>query len=309
MLPETRSELAVPMLVGNRVVGVLDVQAKAVGRFDDNDVQVKSTLAAQIAIAVENARAFAAAEAQAERERATAERLREVDRLKSQFLANMSHELRTPLNSIIGYSEVLLDGDDGALSSDALEDVTTIHSSGRHLLAIINDILDLAKIEAGEMRIERQRVTLDTVAQGVLDSASVLVKERPVSLALVKQEDVPPVFADELRLRQIITNLVSNAVKFTESGTVTIELGCAEGQHAFVKVIDTGIGIAPSDLGAIFEQFRQVDGSSTRRAGGTGLGLTITRHLIHLHGGEIHVESELGKGSTFWFTLPLVERQ
>ena len=247
------------------------------------------------------------AEEQAAREHATAERLREVDRLKSQFLANMSHELRTPLNSIIGYSEMLLDGDDGELGTEAVEDVNTIYSSGRHLLAIINDILDLAKIEAGEMRIDRKSVMLDKVASSVINSAAVLIKDKPVELLMSKREDVPPVFADELRLRQIITNLVSNAVKFTESGTVLVEVGCSDEQHAYIKVVDTGIGIAKDDLGTIFEQFRQVDGSSTRRAGGTGLGLTITRHLIHLHSGEIFVESELGKGSTFWFTLPLME--
>ena len=146
--------------------------------------------------------------------------------MKSQFLANMSHELRTPLNSIIGYSEILLDGDDGELTPDADEDVNTIYSSGQHLLAIINDILDLAKIEAGQMNVSRHEVVLGESIKKVLDSAAVLVKQKAVKLVQRADEKIPAVYADKLRLRQIVMNLVSNAVKFTDSGSVTVSYGC-----------------------------------------------------------------------------------
>ncbi len=298
LLPDTKSEMAVPMIVGDEVIGVLDVQASVTNYFTEEDVRIETTLADQIAIAVRNARAF-------ERERLTAERLREVDRLKSQFLANMSHELRTPLNSIIGYSEVLLDGGDGDLTDDAVEDVQTIHGSGQHLLAIINDILDLAKIEAGQMQISRQSADLVKFLGEVVHAGQILVKDKPVTLTLVKEGDVANVYADPIRLRQIVWNLVSNAVKFTEKGEVIVTVGMQDEKTVYVRVTDTGIGIQPEHVGLVFDQFRQVDGSSTRRAGGTGLGLTITRHLVRLHGGDVYVESEFGEGSSFWFTLPV----
>jgi signal transduction histidine kinase len=298
LLPDTRSEMAVPLIVGNRLVGVLDVQSDHPDRFTATDVRVMTTLADQIAVAVENARAY-------QRQAETAERLREVDRLKSEFLANMSHELRTPLNSIIGYSEVLLDGIDGDLSEDAVEDVKAIHSSGQHLLYIINDILDLAKIEARQMQLDRQEVELAQFAQEVIHAAEILVKNKPVELRLEQAANIPTIYADPVRLRQIIWNILSNAVKFTEQGTVTVQLDMANDEMAAVRVTDTGIGIRNEDLPLVFDQFRQVDGSSTRRAGGTGLGLTITRQLVQLHGGEIHAESSLGTGSTFWFTMPV----
>jgi PAS domain S-box-containing protein len=302
LLPDTKSEMAVPMIVGGEVIGVLDVQANVPNHFTEEDVRIETTLADQVAVAVRNAFAFA-------RERNTAERLREVDRLKSQFLANMSHELRTPLNSIIGYSEVLLDGGDGDLTEDAVEDIQTIHGSGQHLLAIINDILDLAKIEAGQMQITRQNADLVKFLSEVVHAGQILVKDKPVTLTFVKEGDIANVYADPIRLRQIVWNLVSNAVKFTEQGDVTVTIGMQDEKTVYVRVTDSGIGIQPGDVHLVFEQFRQVDGSSTRRAGGTGLGLTITRHLVRLHGGEIYVESEFGEGSSFWFTLPVYEQQ
>lgn len=307
LLPETQSELAIPMLVGETLIGVLDVQSNQVNRFTQEDVRIQTALASQVAVAVQNARAFRLLAEQAEREKQIAERLRDVDRLKSQFLANMSHELRTPLNSIIGYSEILLDGDDGELSAEAAEDVSTIYNSGKHLLAIINDILDLAKIESGQMTIDLRPIDLHPFINEIVQTSQVLVKNKQVVLEVIETPDMPAVKADRLRLRQIITNLVSNAVKFTETGSVTLRYGVTNEAQAFIEVKDTGIGVKPENLDRIFEQFSQVDGSSTRRAGGTGLGLTITRHFVHMHGGEIMVESDFGKGSTFRFTLPLVE--
>jgi PAS domain S-box-containing protein len=299
LLPETRSEMAVPMLVAGELIGVLDVQARTPNRFDAEDAQIKTTLAAQIGAAIQNAQAYTEIEQ-------TAERLREVDRMKSQFLANMSHELRTPLNSIIGYSEILIEGMDGDLSDDALEDVHAIHDSGKHLLGLINEILDQAKIEAGQMQLDWQVVSITETAHEVAKMGVALRKDKPIELRVDVVGDIPAVRADSFRLRQIMLNLVSNAIKFTEQGTVTIRLSKDEDLNRVrVSVIDTGVGISEDNLGVIFERFSQVDNSSTRRVGGTGLGLTITRQLVEMHGGTIEVSSKLGEGSTFSFTLEI----
>jgi PAS domain S-box-containing protein len=298
LLPDTRSEMSVPMIVGNELLGVLDVQASRVGRFVDEDVRIFDTLSRQIGIALLNARLY-------QEQLETAEQLREVDKLKSEFLASMSHELRTPLNSIIGYAEVILDGLDGPLNEELEEDVGAIHGSGKLLLNLINDILDLAKIEAGQMELEYAEVDVKEFMSRILDSSRILVKDKPVDLKLNVEDSVPAtIHADPVRLQQIVNNLISNAAKFTEQGSITLNT-TAENGDVRVSVIDTGTGIDEDKLEVIFERFRQADQSSTRRAGGTGLGLDITRRLVHMHGGEIHVTSTLGEGSTFSFTLPL----
>jgi len=299
LLPLTQSEMAVPLVVGGELIGVLDVQSDERNRFDDEDVKIKTILADQVAVAVRNAEAF-------DRERRTIERLREVDRLKQEFLANMSHELRTPLNSIIGYSEVLIDGVDGELSEEAVEDVQAIYGSGKHLLNIINEILDLAKIEAGQMQLLRKPMQLTDVLEDIVHSSQILAKKKGVDLRIEQKSSLGLISADKVRMNQIMLNLVSNAVKFTEQGEVVVSYGTVENK-ACVWVQDTGIGMSAADLEVIFERFRQADGSSTRRAGGTGLGLTITRQLIEMHGGEIFVQSELDKGTTLWFLLPLMD--
>ncbi|MGB7339572.1 MAG: GAF domain-containing protein [Phototrophicaceae bacterium] len=300
MLPETRSELAIPMLVGDELIGVLDLQSEVADRFDPEDIRTQSTLASQISVAVRNAQAF-------ERERRTIERLREVDRLKQEFLANMSHELRTPLNSIIGYSEVLLDGIDGDLTEDAVEDVEAIHTSGRHLLSIINEILDLAKIDAGQMRLGRQEKDVVEILKHIVVSSQVLVKDKPVDILLEEASPVAMAYIDPVRMNQIMLNLVGNAIKFTEEGCITVRYGMLNDDYLQIEIIDTGMGMNAQQLALIFQRFRQVDGSSTRRAGGTGLGLTITKQLVEMHGGEIDVTSDVGKGSNFFFTLPVLE--
>jgi PAS domain S-box-containing protein len=305
LLPATKSEMSVPMLVRGQLIGVLDVQSDEISHFTEDDLRVKSILASQVGIALQNARAFTELEQRAQEERRTAEQLRELDRLKSQFLANMSHELRTPLNSIIGYAEVLMDGVDGELSDDAVEDVTAIYDSGRHLLSIINEVLDLAKIEAGQMQLDRREMSLPELVQEVVRSGQILVKDKDVQLTLSEDSAVTKIVADQLRLKQIIWNLVSNAVKFTEHGSVTVQYGSLDSENVYVKVVDTGIGIGEEKQQLIFERFSQVDGSSTRRAGGTGLGLTITQQLVRMHGGDIRVESKLGEGSIFTLTLPV----
>jgi signal transduction histidine kinase len=235
--------------------------------------------------------------------------LREVDRLKSEFLASMSHELRTPLNSIIGYAEVLLDGIDGDLGEEMREDVGAIHGSGKHLLNLINDILDLAKIEAGQMDLIRDNVELKPLVQEVMTTAKVLLMGKPVDLVVDIDESLPLVDADALRLRQILSNLITNAIKFTQEGSITVRAEPHEADPSLllVSVIDTGIGIKAEHLPLVFERFRQVDQSATRRVGGTGLGLAITRQLVQMHGGDLWVQSEVGVGSIFTFTMPAAQ--
>src|SRR5574341_37630 len=259
--------------------------------------QVYGVLIPQLAALVENRRLFDQAVQ-------TAEQLREVDRLKNEFLANMSHELRTPLNSIIGYSELLIDDLSGKLDEMSIEDLKAIHSSGHHLLAIINDILDLAKIEAGRLQLNLEEIGLPDLIPAVVEMSRVQLKDKPaVDLRLELEDGLPTVKADVVRLRQIVWNLLSNAIKFTEKGHVRV-ITWRDGQYVYLSVEDTGIGIPEQYHRTIFDQFRQVDGSATRKAGGTGLGLTISRELVHLHGGDLWVESQVGMGSTFTVKLP-----
>ncbi len=234
--------------------------------------------------------------------------LEAANRHKSEFLANMSHELRTPLNAIIGFSEVLGERYFGELTDKQDEYVKDIHGSGRHLLSLINDILDLSKIEAGKMVLEPSQFDLPAA----LENALTLVKERAqrhgVRLALEIDPSLSQISADERKFKQILLNLLSNAVKFTpEGGSVRV---CAKTNHAWVEidVCDTGCGIAPEDHSAVFEEFRQVGTDRGRKAEGTGLGLALVKRLVELHGGVIQLESALGRGSTFSFTLPF-ERQ
>jgi GAF domain-containing protein/HAMP domain-containing protein len=300
LLPRTRSEMAVPLIAGEAVIGVLDVQSDEPDHFTPEDIEVQMTLASQVAVAVQNARLYT------EQVRA-ADRLREVDRLKSEFLASMSHELRTPLNSIIGYAEVLLDGIDGDLTDEMTEDISAIHGSGKHLLNLINDILDLAKIEAGQMDLVVEEVELIGLAEDLFSISRVLVKNKPVELVLDIPEDLPHLHVDVLRLRQIISNLLTNAIKFTEKGSITLYAHMHEPDPNMIEigVRDTGVGMKPEHLALIFDRFRQVDQSHTRRAGGTGLGLSIMRQLVEMHGGQVWVDSQLGVGSVFAFTVPM----
>ncbi len=246
-------------------------------------------------------------EINAELERRIAQRtaqLADANRHKSEFLANMSHELRTPLNAIIGFSEALDARMFGELNDKQAEYIRDIHSSGRHLLSLINDILDLSKVEAGRMELALSEFD----ATQALEAAMALVRERAarqgIRLALEPAPDLGAIRADERRLKQVLLNLLSNAVKFTPpGGCVTMRARRASGALE-VSVSDTGVGIAPEDHEAIFEEFRQVGGDATRKAEGTGLGLALTRRLVALHGGTIRVESEPGRGSTFTFTIP-----
>jgi signal transduction histidine kinase len=300
LLPQTRSELALPLVAGDRVLGVLDVQDDQPGRFDQSDLNVFSTLAGQVATALQNADYF-------EEIQQSAERLREVDRLKSEFLANMSHELRTPLNSILGYTEVMLMGLNGDLDPETITDVQAIYDNGKHLLRLINDILDLAKIEAERLTLNIEDVEIAPLLEEVKTNNAGLLVNKPVEMTLQVEADLPSIRADHVRLSQVLNNLVSNAAKFTDQGHITMR-AFNEGGWVCLEVEDTGIGIQESDLETIFEQFHQGDGSYKKRVEGTGLGLAITRHLVQMHGGSISVRSQPGQGSTFSVRLPVESR-
>ena len=286
--PHTRSELIVPIRQGNLLLGAINLESSKLNNFQDSDLRLVEAMSDQAAVAITNARV---------------ERMREVDRLKTQFLANMSHELRTPLNSIIGFSRVMLRGIDGPLTEMQNTDLTSIYNSGQHLLGLINNILDISKIEAGKMELSIEPVNLVDVAKTVMSTAIALIKDKPIKLESDVPQDLPTVMADQTRIRQIILNLVSNAAKFTEKGFIRLRMTPAP-QEVLISVTDTGIGIPADKLGHIFEEFTQVDASTTRKYGGTGLGLAITRSFVEMHKGRIWVESELGVGSTFTFTLP-----
>jgi signal transduction histidine kinase/CheY-like chemotaxis protein/HAMP domain-containing protein len=297
--PSTRSFVGVPLIFREQVFGVLSVQSYQANAYSPEAVELLSTIATQASIAIQNAQAY-------QRLVETAEQLREVDRLKTQFLANMSHELRTPLNSIIGFSRVMLKGIDGPLTDLQEADLSSIYNSGQHLLGLINSILDMSKIEAGKMDLSFEELQLSEIFDAVLSTTRALVKDQPVELRSEVPEDLPAVWADAQRVRQILINLMSNAAKFTEEGHITLK-AAAGPENVKISVIDTGIGIDPEAQSRLFIPFQQVDASTTRRAGGTGLGLAISRRFVEMQGGEIWVESEVGEGSAFSFTLPIYQ--
>jgi len=294
-----RSVLAVPLLVEERVLGALVVQRQESGRFDPEVVNLLQTFATQSALAIQNARLFREIEVKSHQ-------LEVASQHKSEFMANMSHELRTPLNAIIGFSEVLTDRMFGELNDKQEEYLKDIHASGAHLLSLINDILDLSKIEAGRMELE----LTDFDLPAAIENALMLVRERAGRRSIALQASIDDrlgqIQADERKVRQVILNLLSNAIKFTpEGGRIDVGAVLTDGFVA-VSVRDTGIGIALEDQEKVFEEFRQV-GAAAKKIEGTGLGLTLCRKFVELHGGKIWVESELGAGSTFTFSIPLRE--
>jgi len=240
--------------------------------------------------------------------------LREADRLKNEFVANMSHELRTPLNSIIGFAQVILNGIDGPLTDDQRTDLTAIYTSGQHLLNLVNGILDLSKIAAGKMILKREWISFKDLTLGVMPTILPLVEGKPIELHEEIAENLPPLHVDRLRIRQIILNLLSNAAKFTDRGSITLRAELrthnedsvpCPAPYLLCSVTDTGIGIDEKDFPIVFEEFRQVDSSTTRRAGGSGLGLPISKKFVELHDGCMWLESKVGQGSIFYFALPV----
>ena len=236
--------------------------------------------------------------------RETNAQLSRASQFKSEFLAKMSHQLRTPLTAIIGFCEVLTQGMDGELSRDQAQDVGEIQRSGLVLLELVNDILDLSKIEAGKVEVTLQEVDLPSVVDQVIASMRQIAEAKALKLSCDLSSEVSKVKADPVRVREILTNLVSNAIKFTSTGSVAIR-GLPVGAMAEISVLDTGIGIEPAAHQRIFEEFQQASDKISRNYGGTGLGLSIARKLVELQGGQMGLESEPGKGSRFWFTLPL----
>ena len=293
-----RSLLAIPLLFEQRIVGALAIWRQEVGRFAPEIVNVLQMFATQSALAFQNARLFREIEDKSRQ-------LEAASRHKSEFLANMSHELRTPLNAVIGFSEVLIQRMFGALNDKQDEYLKDIYASGQHLLSLINDILDLSKIEAGRMELAPAPFHLPSA----LENAVTLVRERAGRHGIALQLDIDPrlgeLVGDERKVKQVLLNLLSNAVKFTpEGGRISLKAGLTDGAVE-IAVSDTGIGIAPEDQATIFEEFRQVGTDETRKQEGTGLGLTLAKKFVELHGGKIWVQSELGRGSTFTFTLPV----
>src|SRR5229473_326960 len=297
-----RAVLVMPLLRPDRIVGALVVRRKQPGEFPKGIVELLDTFAVQSVVAIQNARLF----------REIEEKGRELEiasKHKSQFLANMSHELRTPLNAILGYSELILDSIYGDMPAKAHAVLERVQVNGRHLLGLINDVLDLSKIEAGQLTLSLSDYSLGDVVHGVVAAVEPLAAEKRLAFTAQVAPDLPPARGDERRLSQVLLNLVGNAIKFTDKGEVKIAASVANGSFT-VAVCDTGPGIAASDQAKIFEEFQQADNSSTRQKGGTGLGLAIAKRIIEMHGGRLWVESSLGQGSTFSFTLPVrVEQQ
>jgi GAF domain-containing protein len=292
-----RAVLAIPMIHQDRLVGCLGVTRNRPGDFPPETIDLLRTFATQSALAIQNARLFREIEDKSRQ-------LEVASQHKSEFLANMSHELRTPLNAIIGFSEVLTERMFGELNEKQEEYLKDIYASGQHLLSLINDILDLSKIEAGRMELDLNEFDLPTA----IDNALMLVRERAGRRSIALYTDIDKrlgqIQADERKVRQVVLNLLSNAVKFTpEGGRIEVAALLTDGSVE-VSVSDTGVGIAPEDQEAIFEEFRQV-GTADKKVEGTGLGLALSRKFVELHGGRIWVTSTLGEGSTFTFTIPV----
>ena len=303
LLPDTRSEMAIPMIAGDKVLGVFNVHSVNLNHFTEEDANIYTTLASQVAVSLQNARLYA-------EQAATVAQLRELDRLKSSFLANMSHELRTPLNSILGFSDVMLEELDGPLTENMRNDLGLIQKNGQHLLHLINDVLDMAKIESGKLNLNIEKFNLQEVIEEVTSITAPFASEKNLSLFLEQDSDNEvQISADKIRIRQVMINLVNNAIKFTERGKISIRAAC-EDNHVLISVKDTGIGIPHDHLDSVFQEFTQVDTSTTRKAGGTGLGLPISRRLIEMHGGKLWAESSgiNGEGSIFYVFLPIEAR-
>jgi len=289
--------LGVPMLREGQIVGAITVLRREAGHFSDKQIDLLKTFASQAVIAIQNVRLFKEIQEKSAQ-------LEVANRHKSEFLANMSHELRTPLNAIIGFSEVLIEKMFGEMNEKQEDYLKDIHSSGHHLLSLINDILDLSKVEAGRMELELSRFDLPQL----LDNTLTLIRERALRHRIGVTLECDPTLgewtADERKVKQIMLNLLSNAVKFTpDGGKIAVTAQRADGGVA-IAVTDTGIGIAEQDRELVFEEFRQVGRDHLKKAEGTGLGLALTRKLVELHGGSVRLQSEIDKGSTFIFTLP-----
>jgi len=295
-----RSVIAVPLLLQEQAIGAVVLYGDKPYQVSRRDTFLLSTAAIQTAMAIQNALLFA----EVKDKNAALERL---NHLKSQFLATVTHELRTPLHSIISYGALLLEGFvEGELTAEQEEHIQFMVRRAEDLSRLVDDMLDLSKIEADRLEVKVEPMALEPSLMEVVNQLKPMANNKGLRLTLEMDDALPLVLADSQRLRQVVINMVSNALKFTEKGGITIQCSLLERYDMLrIAVSDTGIGISPAALDYIFEAFRQADGSTTRRFGGTGLGLTIARKLIELQGGEVFVESTVGRGSTFSFTLPV----
>ncbi|HMF22727.1 MAG TPA: ATP-binding protein, partial [Pseudolabrys sp.] len=294
--------LGVPLVREGNLIGVFGLSRKAIRAFTDKQVELVTTFADQAVIAIENVRLF-------DEIQDKSRQLEVASQHKSQFLANMSHELRTPLNAILGYTELMADGAYGEPSEKMLGVLKRLEAQGKHLLGLINDVLDLSKIEAGQLVLELSDYSIQDIAQTVRSTLEPLAADKKLGFKVEIASQLPSGRGDGRRLTQVLINLVGNAIKFTDVGEVAIKAEANNGAF-YVSVRDTGPGISAADQTKLFQEFQQADNAITRKKGGTGLGLAISKRIIEMHGGKIWVESQLGQGSTFAFTLPvIVERQ
>jgi signal transduction histidine kinase len=301
-LPNTRAEAAFPMLVSDELVGVLDLQSETEGRFQESELLIFSTLAEQIAIAVRNAQLYREQEH-------VAQELERADLMKSQFLASMSHELRTPLNAIINFTQLIAMGVVGHVTEEQVTMLNNSLSSSRHLLQLINDVLDISKIQAGKLSLYiEEDVNLNSEIKAAVDMAEPLLQkhnaglEQPIQFIQDIDDDLPLAACDRRRIRQVLLNLLSNAIKFTEKGSITLSVK-SRGDESLFAVMDTGPGIPQEMQARIFEPFIQ-SADGIKHAQGTGLGLHISRSLVQAHGGDLWLESKIDEGTTFFFSLP-----